>query len=251
MEFGFINGDGPFYRLLVDHFYESAKLSCITDCFTRALFEPGVDAEQYMRKALPRIRLKEMRRQERRLAETGQLEYIVLQPDGDVETWIQEFVQLEALSWKGKVGRALASNEQWKEFFITVAKEAFHRNQLMMLALRFNGRLIADKCNFLAGEGSFAFKIAFDEEYARFSPGILLELENIRQLHARPEIRWMDSCADPDRVMINRLWPDRRTISTLVVGTGQSPGDLVVAAIPMMRWLNRKLLRRKLNGVGR
>lgn len=245
MEFGFINGDGPFHQLLVDYFYENAKLTCVTDCFTRALLRPSVDAEQYLRSALPGIKRKDLRRLEKRLAETGRLEYLALAPDGDVGAWIDEFLQLEALSWKGQAGRALASNEMEREFFVTTATEAFQRGKLMMLALYLNGVAIAHKCNFLAGHGSFAFKIAFDEEYARFSPGILLELENIRLLHARKEMHWMDSCADPDRIMINRLWPDRRTIPTIVVGTGLSPGDLVVAAIPLLRWVNRKLLRRK------
>lgn len=251
MEFGFINGDGPFHQLVVDHFYDNPQLPCVTDCFTRALFRPAVDAEEYLRSALPGNRRKELRRQERRLAEMGQLEYRILEPGGDVATWIEEFLQLEAKSWKGPAGRALVCNEQSRTFFVAIATEAFHRGQLMMLSLELDGRPIAHKCNFLAAPGSFAIKIAFDEEYARFSPGVLLEMENIRQLHARSQISWMDSCADPDRLMINRLWQDRRTIPTLVVGTGRRPGDFVVAAIPLLRWLNRRLGRPRLNGIER
>jgi hypothetical protein len=110
----------------------------------------------------------------------------------------------------------------------------------MMLALRLNGEPVAMKFNFLSGEGSFAFRIAFDEAQSRYSPGIQLEMENIRRVHARPEIKWMDSCAIPDHPMINRLWVERRTIQTLVVPTGKGPGDLVVSLMPMIRWLNRK-----------
>jgi hypothetical protein len=115
----------------------------------------------------------------------------------------------------------------------------------MMLAMRLDGRPIAHKCNFLSGPGSFAFKIAFDEEYARHSPGVLLELENIRRLHAQSKVRWMDSCADPSHPMLDRLWPDRRTIQDVVVGAGRPLGDCVVATAPLLRLLNRKL-RRKL-----
>ena len=121
----------------------------------------------------------------------------------------------------------------------------------MMLALRYNGRPIAYKVNFLSGDGSFAFKISFDEEYARYSPGVLLELENIRLLHERPQIsqiRWMDSCANPDRFMINHLWTDRRAIQSLVISTGKRQGDLVVAAIPLLKWGNRRIFRRDLMG---
>jgi len=114
--------------------------------------------------------------------------------------------------------------------------------------MRLDGRPIAHKCNFLSGPGSFAFKIAFDEKYARHSPGVLLELENIRRLHTQSKIRWMDSCADPSHPMLNRLWPDRRTIQDVVVGAGRPLGDWVVATAPLLRLLNRKLLRRGANG---
>jgi hypothetical protein len=54
-----------------------------------------------------------------------------------------------------------------------------------MLALRLDGRPIAYKLDFLAGRGSFSFKIAFNENYGRYSPGELLEIENVRRLQAQ------------------------------------------------------------------
>ena len=110
-----------------------------------------------------------------------------------------------------------------------------------MLALELNGKPIAQKCNFLAENGSYAFKIAYDEDYARYSPGLLLEIENIEHFHATPEIEWMDSCAVPDHFMINRLWLDRRTIQTVLIPTGKRGGDLIVSLMPLMRWINRKV----------
>jgi hypothetical protein len=246
LELNFVTGDGPFQQLLIEHWNEHETLTSVTQVFTRALLRPALDAESYLRTALQRTRRKEFKRQERRLSETGRLAYAALDAGADVDAWIEDFLALEANSWKGKGGRALACSEADRSYFVAVAKEAFRRGRLMMLALRFEGRTIAHKCNFLAAPGSFAYKIAFDETYARYSPGVLLELENIRRLHAAPEIRWMDSCADADRFMINHLWTERRTIQTVVMGTGRSPGALVVAAIPLLKWLNRRILRRDL-----
>ena len=248
MEFGFVAGDGLFYNLLIDYFDRHAKLSYVTSCFMRALFRPASDAEAYMRAALHGTRRHELRRHERRLSEAGRLEYLSLEPGDDVAAWTEEFLQTEAISWKGKGGRALAQDDADREYFVEVAKEAFRRGQLMMLAMRLDDRPIAHKCNFLSGPGSFAFKIAFDEKYARHSPGVLLELENIRSLHTQSKIRWMDSCADPSHPMLDRLWPDRRTIQDVVVGAGRPLGDWVVATAPLLRLLNRKLLRRGANG---
>jgi hypothetical protein len=248
MEFGFVTGEGPFHHLLLDYLNESPKSTHVTEAFTRALFRPAADAEDYMRSSLPRFRRKELRRQEKRLAETGRLEYTALEQGDDADALFEEFLEFEANSWKGKSGRAIVCSEADRKYFLEIARGAFRRGKLMMLALRFNSRPIAYKLNFLSGVGSFAFKIAFDEEYARYSPGVLLELENIRLLHERPQIRWMDSCADPDRFMINRLWTDRRAIQTMVLSTGKPQGDLALAALPLLKWGNRLIFRRDLLG---
>jgi Acetyltransferase (GNAT) domain len=248
MEFGFVTGEGPFHHLLLDYLNQHLKFTYVTEAFTRALFRPAADAEDYVRSALGRFRRKELRRLEKRLAETGRLEYTTLEQGDDFDAWVEEFLEFEAKSWKGKGGRALDCSETDRKYFVEIAREAFRQGKLMMLALRFNGRPIAYKVNFLSGAGSFAYKIAFDEEYARYSPGVLLELENIRLLHERTQIRWMDSCANPDRFMINQLWTDRRAIQTLVISTGKRQGDLVVAAIPLLKWGNRRIFRRDLLG---
>jgi hypothetical protein len=165
--------------------------------------------------------------------------------DENATGWIEEFLKLEASGWKGEQGTALACKEADRNFFAGVATEAYRRGRLMMLTMRLDERTIAQKCNLLAGNGSFAFKIAFDQSYARFSPGFMLEVENIHRLHQRPGIEWMDSCAVSDHSMINRLWLDRRTIKSVLVSTGKSPGDLLVSSLPLLRWMNRRIARRK------
>src|SRR5262245_2005718 len=243
MEFNFIAGDGLFYQTLLDYFERHARLNYISTYFMRALFRPDVDADTYVRSRLHRSR-RELKRIERRLSETGQLQYLSLEPGQNVDAWVEEFLGLEAVSWKGMAGRALIQDEAERQCFVEVARGVFRSGQLTMFALRLDGRPISQHCGFVSGSGAFAFKDAFDERYARFSPGVLLILEILRRLHARPEIRWMDSCADPFHPTLDRLLSDRRTIQDVVVGTGKSPGDWVVAAAPLLRLLNRKLLRR-------
>ena len=95
------------------------------------------------------------------------------------------------------------------------------------------------KCNLRCGAGAVAFKIAYDEAFARFSPGVLLELEHIRRLHEPGAPAWMDSGAAPNHPMIDHLWRDRRSIEALVVPAGRSLGSLAVAVLPLARWLSR------------
>ena len=137
-----------------------------------------------------------------------------------------DFLEIEASGWKGQEGSALAARQESRSFFLRVAREAFSRGRLMMLALRFNGRPIAVKFNLL----DYRELLAQDwlrRDYARYSPGLLLEVENVRRLHARLDIEWMDSCAVAEHFMINRLWLDRRMIQTVLVPTGKGAGDLL------------------------
>ena len=241
--------DGPFHRHWLEVLYQRGALGFTDELYSRALLEPrnnvSPNADEYLRESLSRKRRKELKRLENRLGEMGQLTYEVLENQANAAPWIEQFLALEASGWKGRAGTAFANEESHRQFFRDIAMEAFHRGRLMMLALKLNGNPLAMKFNLLSGDGAFACKIAFDEEYARFSPGVLLELDNIRRLHEDEnslpwsKACWMDSCAIPDHFMINRLWTERRLIQNFVLSTGHFSGDLVVSLLPLLRLANR------------
>jgi CelD/BcsL family acetyltransferase involved in cellulose biosynthesis len=232
-----ISGDGGFYHLLLEYVNARGRGLLVSDAHPRALLRKGAPLAD----GLGGERRKKLRRAEERLAEAGPVTYACLPDDGDVEAWLADFVRLEASGWKLRAGTALACCETDRQFFLEVARAAFKRRRLMMLALNAGGKPIAQLCNFLAGDGSFAFKVAFDEAHARYSPGALLELENLRQVEARPGLRWMDSCTEAGDSLVKHLWADRRVIQTVLVETGRAPGSFVLAMLPLWRWLRRRL----------
>ncbi len=238
-----IGGDGLLTQLLTDYLNNSACPAMLEESYTRALFERSTDGESFLAMALSKERRKYLRKQERRLERLGPVEYVEWQPGAEIETWLEQFLQLEAKGWKGRAGSALASTPASRQFFLEAMCEGARRQRLLWLALRLNGEPIALKCCLRAGAGSFAFKIAFDEEYEQGSPGWQLELETIRRLHGDETIEWMDSCAAANS-FTNQLWPARRTMSTWLLATGKGGGDLVVAVLPMLRWLKRKFSSR-------
>lgn len=127
------------------------------------------------------------------------------------------FLALEASGWKGRSATALGSDPAHAAFFGQICESFGARDRLELLCLRVGDRLVAMKCNLYAGDGGFCFKIAYDEELARFSPGVQLERENVRVFAERRSELWQDSCADPENTMINRLWPDRRSVATILL----------------------------------
>ncbi len=132
-------------------------------------------------------------------------------------TAVEDFIRLEESGWKGRERTALASNQSHAQFFRDLCSSFREAGRLQLYELSAGGRTVAFKCNLLAGSVVFCFKIAFNEEYARFSPGVQLEVAMAGLFHERTELTSMDSCAEPGNQMINRLWPDRRTITSVLV----------------------------------
>ncbi|HWU02973.1 MAG TPA: GNAT family N-acetyltransferase, partial [Novosphingobium sp.] len=93
------------------------------------------------------------------------------------------------------------------------------RGRLERLSLRLDGRAIAMLATFLAPPMAFSYKTAFDEDYARFSPGVLLQRENLDLLE-RPGVAACDSCAAADHPMIDHMWRERRDIGHLSIAIG-------------------------------
>ena len=241
LELPFVDTEGPFAQALVDVLNDQHRLAFQAECHTRALLRRAADAESYCAAAMSTGNRKELRRQRKRLAETGKLESRILAPDGDVDRWLQQFLELEATGWKGQEKTALAASEANRAFFSRAVRDGFARGQVQMLGLFLDERPIALKCNFLSGHGAIAFKICFDETLAKFSPGVQLELDNIEAFHAHPQLRWMDSCAIPGHSMINRLWRERRTMQTLLIATGRWAGNLTVGLLPLARAVKRMM----------
>jgi hypothetical protein len=243
IEWGDIAADGPFFELLTAALDEAGGPRHCAHHQKRALLRPRAGGEAYLQESLPGKSRKEFRRLERRMADMGPVEYVEFGPGDDLESWIRAFLAMEGGGWRGASGTSLDSTESGRRFLLSVASGVARQGRLMMLGLRAGGRFVALKINLLSGEGSFAFKIAFDEGYSRFSPGTLLELENIRRFHDRPGLRWMDSCADADHFMANRLWLDRRALVTMVTAADGLLERLFVSSLPLLQQLSRALRR--------
>jgi CelD/BcsL family acetyltransferase involved in cellulose biosynthesis len=182
----------------------------------RALLCSDLDPQAYYETHVRQKKRKEIRRLRSRLDELGHITFEHLADDGPVDAWTQAFLALEASGWKGREGTALVGSTSTRLFFEEVVSGAHRIGKLDMLRLIVNGKAIAMLVTFITPPGAFAFKIAFDEDYARFSPGVLIKIENLEILN-RKDIDWTDSCAVEDHPMINSLWAERREIVRLSV----------------------------------
>lgn len=177
----------------------------------RAMLASELSPEIYYATTVRKKKRKELNRLQSRLAELGAVTTRRLSTSDDLDAWIDTFLALEQSGWKGRAGSGLACQPETANFFRNALWGARRAGRLEMLRLEVAGQTIAVLVNFLAPPGSFSFKTAFDEAYARYSPGVLIQLENLHIL-SHNDISWMDSCAAESHPMINSLWGERRTI---------------------------------------
>ena len=138
----------------------------------------------------------------------------------------------------------MASREAHRTFFESMAGEAIRQGRWVMSALRLDGKMIAARTLLGASGGSFLFKMAYDEQYARFSPGLLLEIEAIQRMPAGAA-DYTDCCTAPDNTMFKRIWRDLRTIQEIAVAPGSRSGELALSAVPLLRWAKRAFRPRR------
>ena len=211
--------DGPANAALMQVLSASRRAHYVTLEERRALLEGPTRPDAYLAEAMSAKKRKELRRQHNRLAEEGALTFERLESAEGLSGWIAEFLALEAAGWKGEAGSALASAPETQGLFEQALAGAAAAGRLERLALRLDGRAIAMLVNLVTPPGVYSFKTAYDEAYARFSPGMLLQLENLAML-ARDDVQWADSCAVEGHPMIERLWRGQRRMVSRNIAIG-------------------------------
>lgn len=150
---------------------------------------------------------------DRMAAELGELR--VEDRSGDAAA-VEQFLELEAAGWKGAAGTAIASRPCTAAWFRDVCSRFSSSGRLELLALTAGGRTAAMQCNLRAGDWSFHFKSAYDEDLGGHRPGMQMLVHNVDEL-ATGAVAVRDSVTLTDNDLFNQVWPARRTLSTVIV----------------------------------
>lgn len=184
--------------------------------------------DDYVRSTLSGKHFRDLRRKGRNLeSELGDIAFV--DRAGELQA-VDDFLALEAAGWKGEEGTALAAGPG-AAFFRAICGAFAESGRLQMLTMQAGDHTVAMQSALIAGDGLFCFKITYDESLGRFSPGTRLVAETASEFHRRPELKWVDSCSKPKSEPIERLWPDRRELATILVpGVGARGGAVSVEA---------------------
>lgn len=224
----FLGADGPAAASLREAAATAGLPLAVLGGHRRALLPGGCRGADYMRETLERRRRRELDRQRRRLAEKGSLDLAIARSPAEVAGALDDFLALEAAGWKGRARTALSEAPGAAAYFREAAESGAREGAFRVATLRLDGRPVAAGLVSIAGRRAFYVKTAYDEDLARYSPGVLLTLDLTAHLLDDPAIEDADSVAGADHPMIDRLWTGRRPIESLLVGT--RPGGAVFRA---------------------
>ncbi len=217
--------DGPVADALSRLAETAGRPTVVLGGHVRAVLDRPAGGAVDLRSGLPTRRRKEYARQMRRLGELGRVTIETAVEPEHVRSRFEEFVVIEAAGWKGRGGTALASESAIAEFARAAVSNRADAGAARIHSIRIDDRPIAVLVSLLSGTTAFTWKIAYDETYARFSPGVQLMMEAAKSLLSDPSVARIDSCAAADHPMVDRVWPGRMAIGTLVIGP---PGGGVV-----------------------
>ncbi len=188
-----------------------------TDWHERAFLQSDLDEDAYISTYIRKKKRKEFNRLWNRLADFGALEFHVHDGGADVAAWVAAFLSLEARGWKGRRGTAMMLRANERAYFEAICLGAHKNGELHCAELTLDGAPIAMLASFRSGGGVYTFKIAFDEDHSKYSPGTLLMLKAAGAFLGDARVEWVDSCAMPDHPMIDHIWAQRRAMRSVLV----------------------------------
>ncbi|WP_297844907.1 GNAT family N-acetyltransferase [uncultured Roseibium sp.] len=196
----------------------AGKKSVLAKSF-RASHGAGATGKSQLAEADSGKRRKEMRRLMRRLGDHGKTSFSSLS-GSDAIAGFEAFLELEASGWKGRSGTALGSQSGTADFARTAVANLASRNGVRIDQLWSGQTLVATLVLFQQSGKVYSWKIAFDEEFARYSPGAQIALQALKINLAIPGFRGADSLAIPGHSMIEPLWRGRLETGTMLFADG-------------------------------
>ena len=190
----------------------------VTNSYDRPMLQSTLEGPDYLALTVSRLHRKEMRRQWRQLEDMGTLEFTVARQPAEIRFRMEEFLALEASGWKGRKRTALVVDRYRAAFAREAITNLAEADAVRIHTLDLNGKAIASIVVFMMAGEAFTWKTAYDETFARFSPGKLLIARLTEWNLDDANITRTDSCAVPDHPIVGRLWAEREEKGTLMIG---------------------------------
>lgn len=182
----------------------------------------------------------------KRLKELGEVRFETTASYVETMLRFEEFLVLEARGWKGREGGAIITNKKVAPFARQSVSELAKRDKASVFSLRLDGRAIASLIMLRSGGRYFPWKIAVDDAYRHFSPGIILAIEAIGAVGMRTGFELVDTLTG-EGSWVERIVRERMQVATLVIAADERTAkraSLALARLDDARKFAKRLIGR-------
>lgn len=191
----------------------------------RAMLSRESDAATYFKTHWRPKKVKELQRLRRRLGEAGEVIWSTARSGSALSAALERFFALEAEGWKGAYGSAMLQDAGRATFARTLVRGLGQQGGARIDELRCGETLVASAISLISGKDVAFWKIAYDERFAKFSPGVLLTETLTKDFLELGGNGIIDSCAIQDHPMIDHFWHERMAVSDYLVSAGAGRGQ--------------------------
>ena len=146
------------------------------DRHRRALLAPSGDRSLYVERALGQRQHKELRRHWRRLGETGAVLFTAATEPAAVAAAMEDFLRARGARLERQGRHRRGRNIDLRRFIRTAVTALAAEGKVTIDRILVDGRAIAATIILRSGRCAWFWKIAYDETFARFSPGVMLSV---------------------------------------------------------------------------
>ncbi len=203
--------------------------------FQRAAIVPQSGASGECDTHLSAGRRKSIRRAWNGLGKLGDLQLERLEQGGDLSVWLNGFLAMENSGWKGENKSSILSDRHEVHLYSEIIGKAHETGDLHFTRLSLDDRPIAYTLDIWLGDAAFCLKSAYDEQYRKFSPGVLMEHEALKAYSNHSRIRLVDSCSAADNHLLNELWPDQTEVTDFLIGRSGPAYRMLFEAITRIK----------------
>lgn len=214
----YVPAQGPFAAALEAIVRRARMPTADFNRHDRAQLVPGGDRPLYVERAIGQHRHKELRRHVRRLGEIGAILFTIATEPEPVAAALEDFLKLEMRGWKGKAGTAALCRDDIRRFVTAAISGLAAEGKVAINRILIDGRAIAATIILRSGDTAWFWKIVYDEEFARHSPGVILTVAVTEELVEDATLLRTDSCATANHPMIDHIWRERLTFCDRLIG---------------------------------
>jgi CelD/BcsL family acetyltransferase involved in cellulose biosynthesis len=204
----------------------------------RAMLAPRGDRLEYVERTLGQRKQKEMRRLVRRLGDAGALLFTTATEPQAVAAAVEDFFELEVRGWKGEAGTAALFHDDVGRFMKNAVMGLAGQGKAAINRIFIDGRAIAAAITLRSGDTAWFWKIAYDEAFAPYSPGVVLTLAVTEDLIEDETLHRTDSCATANHPMINHIWRERLELADRLIGVRSTATFASVRGMERLRGLS-------------